>query len=105
VLVDKYRFAPEEAKAAAAFLLPILDFDPQRRATAQDCLAHPWLAQEMEQGDGAGGVGGRKEGEEETEAAKEAAVTVGAADAAATAAAAAGGGAGGGAEAGKAGGP
>lgn len=49
MLVDKYRFSRAEAKAAAAFLLPILDFDPQRRATAQDCLAHPWLAGEQEQ--------------------------------------------------------
>jgi len=49
VLQDKYRLGPGEAKAAAAFLLPILDFDPQRRATAQDCLAHPWLADAEEE--------------------------------------------------------
>lgn len=43
VLAEKYRLARPDAAAAAAFLLPILDFDPARRATAQDCLAHPWL--------------------------------------------------------------
>ncbi len=59
MLQDKYRLGPGEAKAAAAFLLPILDFDPQRRATAQDCLAHPWLAdaeEGEEQGEGEGEV-------------------------------------------------
>lgn len=58
VLVDKYRLPRADARAAADFLRPILDFDPQRRATAQDCLAHPWLA--------AGG-GKEKEGTEKVE--------------------------------------
>lgn len=64
VLVDKYRFARADAAAAADFLTPILDFDPQRRATAEDCLAHPWLAAEGE-GDGDGEVVKEEEGEEE----------------------------------------
>ncbi|TFJ87661.1 hypothetical protein NSK_001011 [Nannochloropsis salina CCMP1776] len=44
VLREKYRFSQNEARAAADFLVPMLDFNPQRRATAQQCLAHPWLA-------------------------------------------------------------
>lgn len=68
VLAEKYRLARPDAAAAAAFLLPILDFDAQRRATAQDCLAHPWLLA----GDGAavvegGVVEGQGEGEKEGE--------------------------------------
>lgn len=43
VLTDKYNWAPQDAKDFAAFLRPMLDFDPNRRATAADCLQHPWL--------------------------------------------------------------
>lgn len=25
------------------FLLPMLDYDPMHRATAKECLSHPWL--------------------------------------------------------------
>lgn len=66
VLVEKYRLSRADAAAAAAFLLPILDFDPQRRATAQDCLAHPWLSGAEGEGEKDGG----KEEEEEEEGAK-----------------------------------
>lgn len=44
VLQEKYKFAPADARAAGDFLIPLLDFNPQRRATAQECLHHPWLA-------------------------------------------------------------
>lgn len=43
VLTDKYSWNPQDAKDFAAFLRPMLDFDPNRRATAAECLQHPWL--------------------------------------------------------------
>lgn len=43
VLTDKYNWSPQDAKDFAAFLRPMLDFDPNRRATAAECLQHPWL--------------------------------------------------------------
>lgn len=43
VLTEKYHWAQDEAKAFAAFLRPMLDFDPNRRATAAICLEHEWL--------------------------------------------------------------
>nr|BAN20768.1 srpk [Riptortus pedestris] len=43
VLTDKYNWTPQDAKDFAAFLRPMLDFDPNRRATAAECLQHPWL--------------------------------------------------------------
>jgi len=43
VLKEKYRFPKEEADAFGAFLRPMLDYDPQTRATAKECLKHPWL--------------------------------------------------------------
>ena len=32
-----------DAKEIAAFLLPMLEYDPSKRATAYDCMCHPWL--------------------------------------------------------------
>mmetsp|Transcript_27005 Transcript_27005/g.26637 ORF Transcript_27005/g.26637 Transcript_27005/m.26637 type:complete len:485 (+) Transcript_27005:321-1775(+) len=46
VLVQKYRFIPQEAEDLASFLLPMLRFKPEERASAQECLAHPWLTKE-----------------------------------------------------------
>ncbi|KAL0462402.1 UNVERIFIED_CONTAM: Serine/threonine-protein kinase SRPK [Sesamum latifolium] len=43
LLVDKYTFAVTDAREFAAFLCPLLDFDPEKRPTAQQCLQHPWL--------------------------------------------------------------
>lgn len=43
VLTDKYHWDPEEAKSFSSFLRPMLDFDPNRRATAAQCLQHDWL--------------------------------------------------------------
>ncbi|XP_023026672.1 SR splicing factor protein kinase [Leptinotarsa decemlineata] len=43
VLTEKYDWAREDAIDFATFLRPMLDFDPDRRATASDCLKHPWL--------------------------------------------------------------
>ncbi|XP_069550157.1 SRSF protein kinase 3 isoform X1 [Brachyistius frenatus] len=43
VLVEKYHFLLEEASGFSDFLLRMLDFQPEKRATAAQCLRHPWL--------------------------------------------------------------
>lgn len=43
VLNEKYEWSREDAEAFADFLRPMLEFDPKKRATAADCLKHPWL--------------------------------------------------------------
>ncbi|KAG1670927.1 SRSF protein kinase 2 [Nymphon striatum] len=43
VLTEKYEWAPTDAKEFADFLLPMLSFDPEKRAKATECLNHPWL--------------------------------------------------------------
>merc|ERR1711963_883744 len=44
VLTEKYEWDPETAQGFADWLLPTLAFDSDGRATAQECLAHPFLA-------------------------------------------------------------
>jgi len=44
VLREKYHFSEAEAKDAAEFLESLLVIDPSQRATAEDCLSHPWLS-------------------------------------------------------------
>uniref|UniRef100_A0A8C1YUB4 non-specific serine/threonine protein kinase n=1 Tax=Cyprinus carpio TaxID=7962 RepID=A0A8C1YUB4_CYPCA len=43
VLVEKYHFLLREASLFSDFLLQMLDFLSERRATAAKCLKHPWL--------------------------------------------------------------
>lgn len=43
VLTEKYEWSPKDAKEFADFLKPMLEFDPDRRATAAESLKHPWL--------------------------------------------------------------
>ncbi|XP_037068084.1 SRSF protein kinase 3-like isoform X2 [Pollicipes pollicipes] len=43
VLQEKYEWPEADAVAFADFLLPMLQFDPERRASAATCLRHPWL--------------------------------------------------------------
>lgn len=43
MLEEKYKFKSSEAKAFADFLLPMLEWDPDKRASAQTMLNHPWL--------------------------------------------------------------
>ena len=43
LLVDKYKLPEAEAKEFAEFLSPILEFAPEKRPTAQQCLEHPWM--------------------------------------------------------------
>ncbi|XP_044068256.1 SRSF protein kinase 1a isoform X7 [Siniperca chuatsi] len=44
VLIDKYEWPREEAECFADFLLPMLELIPEKRATAAECLRHPWLS-------------------------------------------------------------
>ena len=44
VLVEKYEWDPEEAQNFADFLIPMLEFDPEKRVTAGMALKHPWLS-------------------------------------------------------------
>ncbi|XP_023168201.2 SRSF protein kinase 1 isoform X2 [Drosophila hydei] len=46
VLVEKYDWDPIEAKKFSDFLLPMLEYNPVIRASAAECLQHPWLEQE-----------------------------------------------------------
>lgn len=43
VLTEKYEWSQIDAEEFADFLKPMLDFDPNRRATAYECLQHQWL--------------------------------------------------------------
>lgn len=45
LLIDKFKFQETDAREFAEFLNPILDFAPDKRPTAQQCLRHPWLRQ------------------------------------------------------------
>lgn len=44
VLVDKYEWPRDEAECFTDFLIPMLELIPEKRATAAECLRHPWLA-------------------------------------------------------------
>ena len=48
VLTDKYKFNDKEATAFADFLLPMLRWDPNKRATAEQMLRHPWLTMDAD---------------------------------------------------------
>ena len=43
VLTEKYEWPDKKARDFADFLEPMLEFDPNRRASAANCLEHPWL--------------------------------------------------------------
>ena len=43
ILIKKYFFKEDEAKALNDFLLPMLEYYPSKRATAKQMLGHPWL--------------------------------------------------------------
>lgn len=43
VLAEKYEWSKEEAQSFSSFLGPMLDLVPERRASAAQCLTHPWL--------------------------------------------------------------
>jgi len=41
--MEKYKIKEEEALALADFLVPMLEWYPHKRATAEKMLSHPWL--------------------------------------------------------------
>lgn len=43
ILLDKYEWPQEEAVQFSSFLLTMLELLPEKRATAAQCLKHPWL--------------------------------------------------------------
>ncbi|XP_044505710.1 protein kinase dsk1-like isoform X2 [Mangifera indica] len=43
VLAEKYDFSEQDANDMADFLVSLLDFVPEKRPTAAQCLSHPWL--------------------------------------------------------------
>ncbi|KAJ7976032.1 Protein kinase [Quillaja saponaria] len=43
VLMEKYDFSEQDANDMTDFLVPILDFVPEKRPTAGLCLLHPWI--------------------------------------------------------------
>jgi len=43
VLTDKYEWDPKMAEEFSAWLIPMLAFDPAQRATAEECIKHPFL--------------------------------------------------------------
>ncbi|KTF77216.1 hypothetical protein cypCar_00036850 [Cyprinus carpio] len=43
VLVEKYGWSAEDAGHFTHFLLPMLEMVPEKRASASECLNHPWL--------------------------------------------------------------
>ncbi|TKY67130.1 kinase dsk1 [Spatholobus suberectus] len=44
VLMEKYNFSEQDTNDLVDFLIPILDFVPEKRPTAAQCLSHPWLS-------------------------------------------------------------
>lgn len=46
VLVEKYRIKEEEATLLADFLIPMLSWNHETRASAEDMLKHPWFEME-----------------------------------------------------------
>jgi len=60
-------WGPRRAAAFASFLRPMLEFDPDRRATAERMLRHAWLVSSSSEEEGdddeQGGGGGREAGE------------------------------------------
>lgn len=46
VLVEKYRIKEDEAQSLADFLLPMLSWNHETRASAEEMLNHPWLKKE-----------------------------------------------------------
>lgn len=43
VLIEKYDFSEQDENDMIDFLVPILDFVPEKRPTAGQCLDHPWI--------------------------------------------------------------
>ena len=46
VLMMKYHFKEKEAQALSDFIMPMLEYLPEKRASARELLSHPWLKME-----------------------------------------------------------
>jgi serine/threonine protein kinase len=46
VLMMKYHFKEKEAQALSDFIMPMLEYLPEKRASARELLNHPWLKME-----------------------------------------------------------
>merc|ERR1719401_3129919 len=46
VLKEKYHFSKKDSDEIAKFMLPLLEFNPKKRATALQCLKSEWLKEE-----------------------------------------------------------
>jgi len=44
VLVDKYDYTSEQAKEIVEFMIPMLEINPNKRATAATCLSSKWFS-------------------------------------------------------------
>ncbi|NWJ07543.1 SRPK kinase, partial [Crypturellus undulatus] len=44
ILAERHEWTPAEAAPFVSFLLPTLEYAPERRASAAQCLQHAWLA-------------------------------------------------------------
>lgn len=44
VLEEKYRLGEERAVMLTSFLLPMLSYEIEKRATAEQCLQHPFIS-------------------------------------------------------------
>jgi len=44
VLEEKYRFSKEDSENIASFMLPMIELDPKKRASAHELLQHPLIA-------------------------------------------------------------
>lgn len=51
VLKEKYLMEPDEAELLASFLIPMLHYYPDSRATAAELVHHPWLDNVVVQGE------------------------------------------------------
>ena len=43
ILINKYNFQIKEAQELQDFLLPMLEYFPEKRISAKELLSHPWL--------------------------------------------------------------
>ena len=43
VMTEKYSWSEEDAAQFTSFLTPMLNYLPEKRATAAECLKHEWL--------------------------------------------------------------
>ena len=64
-MMQKYEWSRKDAEELAAFLTPMLDYVPEKRATAKQCLQHPWLKQENDDDQKSGDDGSKSEEKEE----------------------------------------